>query len=276
MLLGTGTVYETQSLSGWWDLPGQRGDNTPLSSRHGSYPSPKYSEDREVVFEFELNTDPEDVADVINTLRLITAPSETPGEETLAVRLDGLTLQTSAALINRAIPTGRNYGLGVKVGGALGWLASDPRLYSIDEQVVTISLPVAAEGGLDFGTGGLDFGTGGLDFDVGPQGGSGTASNDGHVPTWPIFEIVGPVEGAAITYPNGRVLAFDPGYDVTDGQTLTIDTQLMTVEINGVSVRQKLLVGQWTPLYPGDNLLRFSATSYSAGFLRVRYRHAYH
>lgn len=277
--LGNGTALRTVSLAGWWDLPAQRGSNTARPGAHGSFPGQKVSGDRLITWEFNCGkTVPLDQFKVMAALlRRITAPTENPVEEMLQLQLDGIPLQVQARCIRRMIPTDQRYALGY-TAGAVQWEATDPRLYSVTEMVVPISLPVSASGGLDFGGGGLDFGGGGLDFGSGTSGGTGLCTNDGDVPTWPVIEIDGPVTGPLITFPSGRRLLFDPTWSVQTGQTLLIDTRpgVRSVEIAGVSVSQRLWVREWEPLFKGSNVIRFGAAAYSAGQARVRFRHAYH
>lgn len=278
ILLGSGTVWRTHQLQGWWDLPAQRGANVPLPSRHGSYPGQKRSADRLLVWEFNLgqHTNLAGFRAAAAELRRITALAENPDEEPLLLQLDGVPLRVLARVVRRLIPTDRHYALGYTQGTVV-WEATDPRLYSADEQTTTIVLAVASPGGLDFGSGGLDFGGGGLDFQDGPQGGTGVCTNQGHVDTWPRLEIDGPVTGPVVTFPSGRRLLFDPAWTVLSGQTLVVDTDLRTAEINGVSVSQRLFVREWESLQPGDTVIRFAAATYDpTAQLRVLWRHAFH
>lgn len=279
VLLGSGTYFGTSKIVGWWDLPGQRGGNAPLPNRHGAFPGRKLSAERYVEFHFKTKgVRLVDFPAAIRQLRQITAPDEDPPEEALAIRLDGESLLVWARVHRRFIPTDARYMIGY-TEGLIIWETTDPRLYSINEETRPVNLASGSASGLDFGSGGLDFGSGGLDFGSVPQGGVLTATNNGHVPTWPKFDIIGPCTGPSITY-SGRTLRFAPGFVIAAGQTLTIDTRPTwhTVEINGVSVRQNLLVDQWTPLQPGvPTPISFTAAVYDAASqLVARWRHAWH
>lgn len=287
-VLGSGTYFGTKQIAGWWDLPGQRGSNAPLPNRHGAFPGRKLSAERYIEFHFKTKgVRLADFPGAIGQLRQITAPEEDPAEEALAVRLDGQTLMCWARVHRRFIPTDQRYAIGY-TEGLIIWEATDPRLYSINEESLSTPLASGSVSGLDFSGGGLDFGSGGLDFGGDQQNGVITASNNGHVPTWPKFDIIGPCTGPSITY-SGRTLRFDPAFVVAAGQTLTIDTRPTwhTTEIvptgspadtEGVSVRQKLIVDQWTPLQPGvSTQISFAAAAYDpASQLVVRWRHAWH
>ncbi|EMD22923.1 phage tail family protein [Amycolatopsis azurea] len=277
-LLGTDTTFGTTGIAGWWDLPGQRGGNVPLPGYHGSYLGQLLSTDREVVWEWKYLGDHPGLPAALDTLRRITAPGENPDNEALVIQLDGRPMRVNARVKRRAIPTDLMYANVGYVAGAIAWETNDPRLYGIAEKTVTTRLAVPAAGGLDFGGGGLDFRAGGLDFGPGTTGGQATATNDGHVPTWPVLEVTGPVPGPQIIY-SGRTLLFDPAWTVLAGQTLRIDTApgARTVEINGVSVRQRLFVAQWTPLEPGvATRIQFTGGAYNpAAELRAYWRDAY-
>lgn len=278
-VLGSASPYRWDRLEGWFDLPEQRGGNAPLPGYHGSFPGRKVSGDRIITYDYTARTAtlPEFRAAMLE-LRRITAPAEDPIEEPLIVHLDGQSLLAWARCVRRIIPTDRLYGLGI-AHGSVQWEATDPRLYSVEEHSLGVELATPGSSGLDFGSGGLDFGSGGLDFGSGQQGGVLTVHNGGHVPTWPTLEVVGPATGPTITYGN-RTLQFDPGFVVSSGQTMVIDTRptWRTVEINGVSVRQHLVVDQWTALQPGvDTQIAFTAAVYNASSqLVVRWRDAWH
>jgi hypothetical protein len=278
-VLGSGTAFSTKQIIGWWDLPGQRGGNAPLPNRHGAFPGRKLSTERYVEFHFKTkNTPRAEFPDAIDQLLQITAPDEDPAEEALAVQLDGKPRLCWARVHRRFIPTDKRYTVGY-TEGLIVWEATDPRLYSINEETLSTNLATGSVSGLDFSSGGLDFSGGGLDFGGAQQNGVITALNAGHVPTWPAFDIIGPCTGPTITY-SGRTLRFKSDFVVLAGQTMTIDTRPTwhTVEISGVSVRQNLIVDQWAPLQPGVSTpISFGAAVYDpASQLVARWRHAWH
>lgn len=274
-LLGSATSFRLIDLTGWYDLPTQRGQNVSFSGRHGGYPGQKLSDSRVITATLRARTTLAGFPAAVEQLRQITAPDENPVEEPFVGRLQGLPLRAMARCVRRAIPTDVEFANG-HTTVQLQWEATDPRLYSVGETVYTASLATPGSSGLDFGSGGLDFGSGGLDFGTGQQGGVITATNAGHVPMWPIIEIDGPVLGPGVIFPDGRRLLFDGSWQVLAGQTIVLDTALRTAEIAGVSVAQRLPVRQWTPLQPGDTKILFTAAAYDAAArMRVRVRNAY-
>ncbi|MEO6081933.1 MAG: hypothetical protein ABIQ18_02375 [Umezawaea sp.] len=288
-VLGSGSYFGLRALSGWLDLPGQRGSNPPLPQRHGAYPGRKLSSERYVTFDFlTKRVNRAGFAAAVDTLRRITSPDEDPQEEPLVIRLDGESWRCEARVIRREIPTDKHYALG-RTAGSIQWEATDPRIYSVEELTTSAHLAAPAGSGLDFSGGGLSFASGGLDFGSGVTGGRITATALGHVPTWPRLEILGPVIGPLVAFPGDRQLRFDPTFTVLAGQQVVIDTRpsLRTVEImpagadTGANVKSRLWTKQWTPLLPNvPTEIRYSVQS-SADYngtttLSAFWRHAKH
>ncbi|WP_367128332.1 hypothetical protein [Saccharothrix sp. HUAS TT1] len=277
-VLGGLSPYGWDNLEGWYDLPEQRGGNAPLPGYHGSFGGRLVSGERVIVYDWRSKANSlAEFGPAMDTLRRVTAPDEDPVEEELVVRLDGRSLLAWARCDRRIIPTHRHYGLG-RANGSLRWVATDPRLYSVEEHAEPVSLGAPGDSGIDFESGGVDFEDGGVDFGGGQQGGSVTVTAGGHVKTWPQLDVIGPTTGPAIVY-SGRLLKFDPTFVVHSGQTMTIDTRpgYRTVEIAGVSVRQHLLISQWTPLVPDTPTpIQFTAAYDAASQLVVRWRDAWH
>jgi hypothetical protein len=282
-VLGGLSPYGWDNLTGWYDLPEQRGSNAALPGYHGSFPGRKVSGDRVITYDYKSRAASLAAFQAaMDTLRRITAPAEDPPEEALVVRLDGVPLLAWARCDRRIVPTGRHYALG-RANGSIQWTATDPRLYSVTEKSSPVNLPApdAGTSGVDFdNSGGIDFDdSGGIDFGGGQTGGVLTVTNAGHVPTWPTIEIVGPCTGPVVTFPGGRRLAFASDFVILAGQRVVLDTRptWRTPEIADVAVGQHLQVRQWTPLEPGTNQILFSAAVYDpASELVVRWRDAWH
>lgn len=277
LLMGNGTAYPVAGLEGWWDLPDARGVNEPRPSTHGNYLGLLLSNARMITVTLHVPEGPTgNLASRLDTLRSTMARAETPVEESLAIQLGGTKYLVNARIRRRSIPVNPDYPAGY-AQVVVQFETTDPRIYSLAEYVASLALAAATSGGLDFGSSGLDFGSGGLDFGPSPTG-SVAVINNGHVDTWPILEIDGPVTGPHIVFSDtGRVLHFDPTWTVLTGQTLVIDTRQRTCLISGVSVRQRLLTAQWTSLPIGSSTILYQAAAYSAStVLRVRWRDAYH
>jgi len=272
LLLGAGTHVRVTSLTGWLDLPEQRGGDPVLTGRHGTYPGQRLTAGRTITAETSILAALDEFPTVVDSLRRATAPDEDPVEEPLVIRVRGESWMTWARCNRRSIPTDREFAIGY-TRASLQWQATDPRLYSATEQSAQTPLPVPAGGGVRLP---IRFP---VHFGPGRPGGELVATNAGHVPTWPVLEILGPCPGPVITFASGRQLIFDPDLMILPGQTLVIDTALRTVEVNGVSLRSRLWSHQWTPFYPGANPLRFSTAAafyHPDARLRARWRHAQH
>ncbi|MCQ1951623.1 phage tail family protein [Arthrobacter sp. zg-Y859] len=85
--------------------------------------------------------------------------------------------------------------------------------------------------------------------------------NSGTAPAPVVASIKGPVPRPSIQRrETGEVMTFD--LDVLAGQTLAVDFDRRTVNLNGVS-RRGSLRGRWFELGPGLNTLKFDAAAYS-------------
>lgn len=272
-LLGSGTAYGWQNLSGWLELPGTRMDDQARPFRHGAYAGQLLADERVITFEMVVMPwGATTIASAVDTLRRITALEEAPDEEPLVVRLLGQSWQVMARCDKRALPADRM--LTVQAApAAVQWVATDPRLYSPGaQQNSSVGLPQSGVGGLVFP---LVFP---LTFGAGKSGGEMTLLNTGTVTTWPTWQITGPVTGPSISnVDTGETLVFDPTFTVPAGQTLTINTDARTVAIGAVNYRSKLFAAQWFGLRAGvSTKIRFtSAGSYDpAAQLTALWRHA--
>lgn len=270
-LLGSGSPYRMTGLEGWLDLAEIRGTDPERPNRHGLFQGGQLTGKRVITFSYLITGVPRAAfGSTVGRLRTITAPAEQPLEEPLVVRLDGQSWQANARCVRRIINLEKYYAVGYTTG-AIQWQATDPRIYSLVEQVAVTALPAPPTDGLRFP---LVFP---LDFGAGRPGGRLVAGNDGAVASWPVWEITGPVTGPVISdLDSGQRLVFDPGFTVDRGQRLVIDTDARTVLLNGVNRNDRLLTRQWFPIPAGGSVqVGFSAGSYdSAALLSVRWRDA--
>jgi len=104
------------------------------------------------------------------------------------------------------------------------------------------------------------------------QVGAGTAIvvNAGKVDSSPIIRMYGPVTGGRISNDDdgGKALEF-LGYSLSSTEYVEIDMAARTVQFQGLpgaayNVRSKLTTRQWWTLKPGNNTIRFSATTGSS------------
>ncbi|MBC9714081.1 phage tail family protein [Streptomyces sp. TRM66268-LWL] len=149
LLLGAGTPYRWRTLTGWEDLPGLDSGTVPRSDTHGAFPGLLLAQARTITLEGLVVRAPRDrIGAVVGALGAALVPVE--DERPLAVWLDERgPLLVHARATRRAIPATAGYRLGTITGGAIEFVATDPRRYAPVEQVTTAGLP-AAEPGLNW------------------------------------------------------------------------------------------------------------------------------
>lgn len=293
LLLGPGTPYRFKTLTGWEDLPPLDSGTVARSDAHGAFPGRLLAQARTVTVEDLIIRAPRsEIGAVVGALGDGTAPVE--DELPLVAWLDERgPLLVYARATRRLIPTSLGYRLGTITGGAVEFVATDPRRYELAERSTSARLPIA-EPGLDWGT---DAGTGvddGLDWRTGPgtegglifgePGSTGALSvgNSGRAHSHPVIEFRGPVERPSLTnLASGDVLEYD--LPLAAGDVLTIDTRAGTVLLNGTASRLDRATSRSVPeqtyvLAPGTTDFTFRAAPGStdpAASVTVRWRSAY-
>ncbi len=237
-------------LSGWRDLPATRSGDVNRPNRHGSFAGPLRAGSRVIEASFRATlADPE----LLPAIEAVTVLDEDPVEEPLVIWAGTQAELVFARVHRRAIPTDHAWSVGDE-RATIQWVATDARRYSVAEQRVPVGLPSPPSGGLAFP---LVFP---LDFGAGQSGGMVTVTNSGNAATWPVWEVQGPVTGPIIRHVGtGRQLLIDPSYTVPAGQTMVLDTMEGTVEVAGISRRERLFDDDWFPLLPGANEIQFTS-----------------
>ncbi|CAM5608922.1 hypothetical protein GCM10010329_17390 [Streptomyces spiroverticillatus] len=283
LLLGPHTVYGWSTLTGWEDTPGNDSGNVNRSDGHGSYPGRLLAQARTITLDgMVLRSDPGRMGAAVRALSVATALRD--DELPLVVRLDDAEpLLVFARCIRQAIPVATGgYAVGVVKGAALQFEATDPRRYSLAEQVVEARLP-QSEPGLDWH---LDPGPECLDWplDFGAPGSTGTvaALNEGSAPAHPLVVFRGPVERPSLTnIATGDMLEYDIALAPDD--ELVVDTNAGTVTLNSTASRLYTVSNRSAPeqsftLPPGSTQLAFRAAPGSSdprASVALRYRSAH-
>ncbi|MFD5591936.1 phage distal tail protein [Streptomyces asoensis] len=275
LLLGPGTAYRWRSLTGWGDLPALDSGSVQRSDAHGAFPGLLLAQSRTIgVDGLVVRAPAAQIGEVVGRLEAGTTPRV--DEIPLVVWLDERgPLLSYARATRRAVPTTTGYRLGTIVGGAIEWVATDPRRYALAEQAATARLP-AAEPGLVWPVAWpLDFGTPGSTGRV-------AVANVGNADTHPVVEFRGPVTAPSLTnITTGDVLEYD--LPLAAGDVLVVDTLAGTVVLNGTASRIYAATTRSVPertftLAPGTTTLMFRAAPGStdpAASVVVRYRAAY-
>jgi hypothetical protein len=268
LLIGAGSAYAVNSITGWYGAPGARRVSTDRPGRHGALPGELRASERIIEAEIRIRQGVNFSA-ARDALAAALAWSENPVEEPLVIQLDGTASLVNARVVNFELPTPARYGVGYGPA-SIQWAASDPKRYSLALQQETAGLPEASSSGLAFP---LAFP---LDFGAGQAGGQITLTNSGNADAWPVFEVTGPIFGPVITdVETGRALTFDSGFEILAGQTLRIDSDLGTVAIGPASRRKELTSAAWFSIPPGSSRqIRFTAAS-GTGLLTGYARDAY-
>ena len=283
LLLGPGTPYRWQSITGWEDLPGLDSGTVSRSDAHGAFPGLLLAQSRTIGLDGLIVRAPRaQVGAVVAALNAGTAPvvDELPFVAWLD---DRGPLLAYARATRRAIPAGKGYRLGVITGGALEFEATDPRRYELTERTATATVPTA-EQGLDWHADdqGAEQGLAWpLEFGAVGSTGALSVTNHGEAATHPVIVFRGPVVRPSLTnLATGDVLEYD--LPLAAGDVLTVDTRAGTVTLNGTASRIYTATSRSVPeqtftLAPGTTNLAFRAAPESdpSASVVVRYRSAY-
>ncbi|MEV7243971.1 hypothetical protein AB0N92_22370 [Streptomyces sp. NPDC093248] len=274
LLLGPGTPYRWKTLTGWEDLPPLDSGTVERADAHGAFPGQLLAQSRTVGVDGLIVRAPRaQIGEVVGALSAATAPRV--DEIPLVAWLDERgPLLVFARATRRAVPTTLGYRVGTITGGAIEWVATDPRRYELTERIVSASLPLS-EPGLSWPLAWpLTFGTPG-------STGALSTQNAGDAETHPVVEFRGPMTLPALTnLTTGDVIEYD--IPLAAGDVLTVDTLAGTVVLNGTASRINTATSRSVPeqtftLAPGAASLIFRAAPGSSptATATVRYRSAY-
>ncbi|WP_328361379.1 phage tail family protein [Streptomyces sp. NBC_00445] len=275
LLLGAGTPYRWRGITGWEELPALDSGTVARSDTHGAFPGGLLAQARTIGLDGLVIRAPQgSVGAVVAALNAGTVPVE--DELPLVVWLDDRgPLLAHARATRRAIPATLGYRLGTITGGAVEFVATDPRRYELTERTAAATLPMS-EPGLSWPLAWpLNFGTSG-------STGALTTVNAGDAATHPVVEFRGPVTRPALTNLNtGDAIEYDIPLAADD--VLTVDTRAGTVILNGTASRIYTATSRSVPeqtftLAPGTTNLTFRAAPGSndpTASATVRYRAAY-
>ncbi|MEU3710484.1 hypothetical protein [Streptomyces catenulae] len=215
LLLGPGTPYGWKKLTGWNEIPAIDSGSVPRPAAHGAYPGALLAQVRTITLdEMIVRAEPGRIGATVATLEAATPLID--DEQPLLIHLDDRgPLLVHARVVRREVPVDPAYGVGVAVGGAIQFEASDPRRYTPTVQQAGVGLP---EPCLPWHA----------DHGHGPRGipastGDVVVHNFGSAPAHPVVELWGPVDTPRLTnITTGAVLEYEAILDA--GERLTIDT----------------------------------------------------
>lgn len=258
-LLGDNNITFLDAINGWDDLPPIDSGNVIKPNSHGAWSGRKLANQRIITWEGRFAANENDwVAELVRLRNAFSVPSGTE-EYPITVRLHDETLTAFGALVARAIPGDRTYGYyGAKL--TLQFECSDPRRYSVGENVWSLSLPTPVLSGLEYP---LEYP---LDYGIEVTSNTGTLYNYGNIVTPVIFTFTGPMTNPSlINSTAGMKLAFNINLSETD--QLTVNTKNGTVLLNGSADRLYTRTTDSVPismfgLIPGANSMLLSAATW--------------
>lgn len=272
-VLGDDVVTFMTNLTGWEDLPPIDSSNTIRPASHGAWAGKKLAGQRIITWTGRFA--PEETADWTTLLAALKAAFTIPlgtEELTIVVRTRSDMKVAFGTVVARAIPMDYAYSYyGANV--TIQFECSDPRLYSIGENTVFISMPDDSEDGLDYPlVYPLDYGIQSFTSDL-------NITNNGNAPSPVILRYYGPVTNPVLqNTTTGQELGFN--IVLTEDDVLTVNTRTGTVLLNGTADR--LYTRQLTSspilgfeLQPGLNEMHAHASSWSTGAgVEIVYRDA--
>lgn len=251
LLMGPGTGYSVQSISGMDDLPEIRNADVPKSDAHGDYTGPDYTGPRTVQIGLTLVADDPDSLRVMTlALRRATQPQQRPAD----LRFVDQGVSLSAKLRRRAVPYDAE-NLWRTGSAALEFYCADPYLYGLVEQSEATTAYSPASGRVYARTYPVTYGSSGAS-------GSITATNSGDAPAYPVLRLDGPVANPSVEQTNvGALLVLDA--TLQPGEYVLIDTRSRAVLFQGTSPRRSWVRGgsTWPLLVPGDNQLTYRGSA---------------
>lgn len=272
LLMGDGgTPFEIVSVQGLADQPDLRTSDRTRLRRHGMLPGDDFLGGRSIVLTLGVEgTSDVDFQGNVNTLKAAFTPGEV--EQSLQFLIPGVTVggfpkQVSARPRKLALPIDFSF-FYRQPTAVIELFATDPRIYDVFQQSVSVGLPTAG-GGLTFPA------TFNLVFGAVSTGGSIFALNAGNFDAPWTARIDGPCSSPSIeNVATGEKLAFN--ITLALGESLYIDTNARTVLLGNTANRYNTLTSaQWFDLAPGTTELRFRAVTGTTAQLTATWRSAW-
>lgn len=262
-LLGDDVTTFLDGINGWDDLPSIDSGNTLKGNSHGAWPGKKVAGQRVITWEGRFAPPQHSSwAEEIKALRAAFTPPNDASESPIVIRSHEETLLAYGAVTARAIPMDSKYGYyGASV--SIQFECSDPRRYSLNENIWTLELPPNIDNGLTYP---LSYP---LNYGVEVSSAEGTLINNGDILAPVKLSFIGPVTRPSLVSTTAGVrLEFDT--QLAAGETLEVDTRTGTVLLNGSSDRLYTRTATSAPilsfgLLPGANDMTIAAADWEGG-----------
>ena len=271
LLMGAGTNYNLVSIDGL-AVPPVRTADTTLQRRHGATAGDDFLGGRGVVLGIEVlaNAAGEDVDVLAAALQgaLIPGQSDVVLEFQLPGRAGGGRRRITGRPRAHSDPHDLRRAHGIPTL-LIEFFAPDPRIYDATPDSVTINLPASGSGSSFPWTFPVNFGGT-------SESGAIVVTNEGNFESLPVFRIDGPVVNPEIeNVTTGETLSMTIEIGASD--YLEIDTSEPSVLLNGTASRFPNVdtASTFPTLAPGDNELRFRASTDTAATLEIDWRSAW-
>lgn len=277
LLMGPGSAVKWDVLEGWEETAPVDSGTVLKSTTHGAWPGVLLAQVRTVTVNVIVKSEPGRMNATVRELAHAT-PIDSDFEIPLVVQLDeDSPLLVYARCVRRAINVGRSNRTGLS-RGALQFVASDPRRYSLTESQMTLLLPQSGDS-LHFP---LHFPLSWGEETASPLG-NPEAFNFGDAASNPVIEIHGPCDTPSVSnVDSGESLEY--GIVLGNDDVLYIDTSQGTVTLNGPSANRLYTATPQSlpePLFvlkPGSTTLAFRSQDAEvdpAAHVVVTWRSAY-
>lgn len=256
-VLGDNETTFLGSITGWDDLPGIESGNTSRANSHGSWVGRKLANQRVITWNGRFSPpDPEGWDKALRELRNAFSLPLGTEEDAIVIQSIGEKKLCFGAVVARSIPMDESYGYyGANV--AIQFECSDPRRYSLNENLWTLELPPVIEVGLNYPL------TYPLDYGIEITSSTGTLVNDGDVISPVTLVFSGPATRPALVNKTANTKL---EFDITLGESefLEINTRTGTVMLNGIADRLYTRTARSAPilsfgLMPGENEMQITA-----------------
>lgn len=266
---GTNSPYQILSVDGIEDLPAIRVQDDNRGYQDGMFTGRDFLSGRSITMSIQiLGTSATNMNENVQALQTALIPQQS-GTGVLQFQIPFNNLQrVNARVRRRALQINPDFTYGKSIA-TYEFFAPDPCRY--DDTLQSTDLvggvtglgrtynrvyTAAATPGSNPNTTGMSFGGGG----AGPN----IIVNNGNTTAYPLITIYGPATNPVVTNTTaGAFLAIN--YTLGSTDVLTIDTNLRTVNLNGVARRSILTNNStWFGAQPGSSLYTFSASSTSA------------
>lgn len=263
ILMGKGTSIRVIKVEGLLDTTVTRRTVNDKQGAHGGYASSApFMSTRNITVEMVISIPGKaaEAEQLLDEVQAVFSPHGDHVEEgVFSWWRRGKQPRMCFALLNRsAFPADFATSTG-KISGFLELEALDPRVYSIEEAILQVGLPLIESGRIYPRTYPVV-------YPEASGGGHIVVENIGNLSSPPILRVYGPVtDPALLNSTSGREIKLTGSVGASD--FIEIDVESGSIRLNGLEARRTMLnpVSRWWELEPGANDIRFLARTNEVG-----------